>query len=246
MSNDPSNDSQQGLWTFVVEGIRAAIPIAVGYLPIGITFGLLARAADIPTYITMLMSLVIFAGASQFVGINLIALGSNCGEILVTTFVINLRHLLMSASLAPRIEPGYSKGWLSLMSFGITDETFTVASTHTAQHLKPEFLLGLNLLAFTTWNIATWIGLFLAAGIPAAVKTSMGIALYVMFIGLLAPACRHFRAALFIALAAMLVHSVLYYLPFAAAMAAGLKIVCSTVIAALLGAMFFPGEEDEF
>lgn len=241
MSNGIARDLQQWNWISFGEGLKAAVPIAVGYLPIGITFGLLARAADIPIYITILMSLVIFAGASQFVGINLIALGSSYGAILLTTFVLNLRHLLMSASLAARIQPGYSKAWLALMSFGITDETFTVASTREVSHLQLDFLLGLNLLAFTAWNVATWIGLFLAAGLPAAVKTSMGIALYVMFIGLLVPACGKSKAGLVIALIAMTAHSFFSFLPVTASLTPGLKIVCTILVACFIGATFFPG-----
>jgi len=224
-------------------GSKAALPIAIGYLPIGITFGLLAQAADIPDHITILMSLIIFAGASQFVGINLFVLGAGFGEIIFTTFVLNLRHLLMSASLSARIAANSPKTLLSLISFGITDETFALASTHSAVSLHPGFLMGLNLTAFASWNISTWVGLFLAAGLPIAVKASMGIALYVMFIALLAPACRQSRAALFIAGIAMGVNSMLHFIPAFAVMATGLKIVSATVVAALTGALLFTREE---
>jgi len=228
-----------------IQGCRTAFPIAIGYLPIGITFGLLARAAGVPDQITILMSLLIFAGASQFVGVNMFALGAGYGEIIITTLVLNLRHLLMSASLAPRIAPGSSRGWLSLIAFGITDETFTVASTREETNLTPRFLLGLNLTACVAWNLATWIGLFMAAGLPAAVKSSMGIALYVMFIALLAPVCRQSRAALVIAGTAMGINSLMTFLPSMAGMAPGIKIVSATIIAALSGAIFFPGEETQ-
>jgi len=224
------------------DGLKAAIPIAIGYIPIGITFGLLARSAGIPNHITLMMSLVIFAGASQFVGINLIALGTSYWEIVLTTFILNLRHLLMSASLSQRITHGTSKGILALLSFGITDETFTVASFREEAQLKPEFLAGLNLLAFSAWNAGTWMGFFLAAGLAEAVKNSMGIALYVMFIGLLVPSCRRSKATLFIALLAMAVHCLLHYTPSLVFLSTGLKIVITTIITALLGAIFFPEE----
>ncbi|MEQ8201586.1 MAG: AzlC family ABC transporter permease [Syntrophomonadaceae bacterium] len=225
------------------QGCKAGIPIAIGYLPIGMTFGLLARSAGIPDQITILMSLAIFAGASQFVAVNMLALGSGMGEVIFTTFVLNLRHLLMSASLAPRIEAGSSKGWLSIISFGITDETFSVASTRPTPNLNPGLLLGLNLTAFTAWNASTWIGLFIAGGLPVAIKASMGIALYVMFIALLAPACRQSKAALFIAVTAMAVNSLLTFLPALADLSSGIRIVTATVIAALLGAFLSSGEE---
>jgi len=225
------------------DGLKAAIPIAIGYIPIGITFGLLARAAGIPNYITIMMSLIIFAGASQFVGINLIALGTGFWEIILTTFILNLRHLLMSASLSQKVVPGAPKGILSLISFGITDETFTVASFREETKLKPEFLAGLNLLAFSAWNVGTWMGVFLAAGLPESIKASMGIALYVMFIGLLVPSCRRSKATLFIALLAMAVHSLMHYIPSLGFLSTGLKIVITTIAAAFIGAIMFPEEE---
>ena len=225
------------------DGLKAAVPIAIGYIPIGITFGLLARSAGIPNYITVMMSFIIFAGASQFVGINLIALGTSFWEIVLTTFILNLRHLLMSASLSQKVVPGSSKGILALLSFGITDETFSVASFREEAQLQPEFLMGLNLLAFSAWNVGTWMGFFLAAGLPEAIKTSMGIALYVMFIGLLVPSCRRSKATLFIALLAMAVHGLLQYTPSLDFLSIGLKIVITTIITALIGAIIFPEEE---
>lgn len=230
-------------WSAFGSGCQAAIPIAIGYLPIGITFGLLAKSAGIPDHITLLMSLVIFAGASQFVGINLLAIGAGLGEIVLTTFVLNLRHLLMSASLAPKVDPRTSKYYVALLSFGLTDETFTVASFREEAELKKEFLLGLNLLAFIAWNAGTWMGVFLAAGLPLSIKTSMGIALYAMFIGLLVPACQKSRPALLIALLAMAIHSLLYYPPLFRGLSLGLKIVITTVITALAGAIMFSEEE---
>ncbi|MCX5780853.1 MAG: AzlC family ABC transporter permease [Firmicutes bacterium] len=232
-----------GGWSAFRSGCQAAIPIAIGYLPIGITFGLLAKSAGIPNPITLLMSLVIFAGASQFVGINLIAIGASMGEIVLTTFVLNLRHLLMSASLSSKVDPRASKSYLALLSFGLTDETFTVASFREEAELKTEFLLGLNLLAFVAWNAGTWMGVYLAAGLPQSLKTSMGIALYAMFIGLLVPSCQKWRPALIIALLAMTIHSLLYYPPLFSSLSLGLKIVITTLITALAGAIMFSEEE---
>lgn len=238
---NPRNPSEgRGLF---LSGCRAAIPIAVGYIPIGITFGLLAKAAGLPNHIIILMSLVIFAGASQFVAVNLLTLGTAGYEIVLTTLVLNLRHLLMSASLSQKVDRRSSKKYLALLSFGITDETFMVASIREDPALPQEFLLGLNLLAFTAWNAGTWMGVFLAGGLPLTIQNSMGIALYVMFIGLLVPACRNSRPALFIAILAMAIHALLFYQPLFASLSVGLKIVITTVSTALLGAIMFGREE---
>lgn len=92
-----------------LRGVKSGMPIAIGYIPIAVAFGLLARSQDIPNFVSLLMSLVIYAGASQFIGINLFVLGTSFGEIVITTFLLNLRHFLMSATLSQRIESKTTK-----------------------------------------------------------------------------------------------------------------------------------------
>lgn len=223
-----------------LQGLKASIPIAVGYIPIAITFGLVAKSAGIPDYITLLMSFLVFAGASQFVGVNLIALGTNPWEIILTTFILNLRHFLMSASLSMRIDSSVSKAWRYLLAFGITDETFSVASMQKAQLLSPCFIMALNMLAYTAWTVGTWAGIFLASGLPASLQASMGIALYAMFIGLLVPSLRSSRPIVLVVLISMTASFALSWLPFTQTLSAGWKIIISTMIAALVAAIIYP------
>ncbi|OGO78627.1 MAG: branched-chain amino acid ABC transporter permease [Clostridiales bacterium GWB2_37_7] len=227
------------------EGLKAGIPIAVGYLPIAITFGLMTKAAGIPSYVGILMSLVLYAGASQFVGINLLVLGAASWEIVLTTFILNLRHFLMSASLSQSLKPDSSKTFLPLASFGITDETFTVASLNSKDKLDVYYLLGLNIIAYGAWNIGTWFGLFLASGLPQSLKDSMGIALYAMFLGLLIPSAAKSKSVLIIALTAAAIHALIKWLPMFNALSAGWSIIISTIIAAALGAYLYPQEENQ-
>ncbi|MCL6478277.1 MAG: AzlC family ABC transporter permease [Peptococcaceae bacterium] len=222
-------------------GLKAGVPIAVGYIPIAVAFGLMAKAAEIPNHITILMSLAVFAGVSQFVGVGLMAAGVAPWEIIMTTFIINLRHLLMSASISRRIHPGVSKKLLSVLAFGITDETFSVASFRKERQINAEFVLGLNLLAFSAWNVGTWAGIFLATGLPELVKSSMGIALYAMFIGLLVPTLKKSAPVLTIVLLALIIHSVLYWVPLFSFLSTGWKIIITTIVAAAAGAAVFPG-----
>lgn len=229
-------------WPAFRAGLRTGLPIAIGYIPIAIAFGLLAKASGIPNYIAMLMSFVIFAGASQFVGVNLLALGAGLSEIVLTTFILNLRHFLMSASISLRIESAASKKWLALLSFGLTDETFAVAALQKETHLSRHFILGLNLMAFAAWNFGTWIGLFLASGLSESLKLSMGIALYVMFIGLLVPSMKKSQPILAVSLLAMGFHSALHWLNLGN-LSTGWMIIIATVSSALIGAVLFNKED---
>ncbi len=244
---NPFKEATESPWnkgSDFMAGLYAAVPIAVGYLPIAITFGLIARTADLPAHIIVFMSLIVFAGASQFVAVNLISLGTNPWEIVLTTFILNLRHLLMSASLSQRIEPA-SKKRMALLAFGVTDETFSMASLRLEKTLAPSFILGLNMLAYISWVVGTWLGITLVNGIPEAWQASMGIALYAMFIGLLVPVLRQSRQIVILVFIAVSINSLLYYCPAAHFISMGWKIVITTVTASLMAAFIFPREEIE-
>lgn len=227
-----------------VQGVKAAMPIAVGYIPIAIAFGLLAKSLGIPSYISFLMSLLIYAGASQFIGINLMVLGASWWEIVITTFILNLRHFLMTATLSQKLEQQASTKWRMLLSFGITDETFSVTSFQNKQVLSRYFSLGLNTVAFASWNIGTWLGLFCASSLPETLKASMGIALYAMFIGLLVPQVKKSRPALFVALLAIVINSLSAWLPIGEAVSSGWGIIIATVLSAAIGAKLLATEDE--
>ena len=128
------------------------------------------------------MSIAVFAGASQFVALNLLAIGTNYGQIIITTLILNLRHFLMAASLSQRLKPGKLA---PLVAFGITDETFSVLSFQPETENNPRFVLGVNTVAYLGWVSGTFGGSLMGQELPALLQTSMGIALYAMFIGLL-------------------------------------------------------------
>ncbi|MFN4214464.1 AzlC family ABC transporter permease, partial [Exiguobacterium sp.] len=221
-------------------GMRAGIPVAVGYIPIAIAFGLLAKSFEMPNIITLAMSLFIFAGASQFIGVQLIMAGAMYWEIVLTTFILNLRHFLMSASLSQRLETT-SNRFLAAIAFGVTDETFSVASTR-HEATRGHFVLGLNVIAFLAWNVGTWIGVFLAFGLPATIQASMGIALYAMFIGLLVPSLTR-KPVVVVALLAAVTQGFLHWVVMPIIpLSSGLSIIIATFVAASVGALLYREE----
>lgn len=226
-----------------VAGLKAGIPIALGYLPIAVTFGLLARSLGIPGYGAMAMSLILFAGASQFVGVNLLALGASTPEIVLATFILNFRHFIMSSVLSRRFRTGTSRPLLGLLAFGITDESFTVASLRDELFLDPPFVLGLNSAGYCSWNAGTFLGVFLAASVPETLQKSMGIALYAMFVGLLVPSFRRGRPVFLVVLVAMAVNASFSWIPALQSLNGGWGIMAATLVAALFGAWLFPRKE---
>ncbi|MGI6435816.1 MAG: AzlC family ABC transporter permease [Syntrophomonadaceae bacterium] len=236
----PAPTREQDRAQTFTQGLKAGLPIAIGYLPIAIAFGLLARSAGVSVYIAVLMSILVFAGASQFIAAGMLALGTHAGEIVLTTFVINLRHFLMSASLSQRLAPELSKPWRSLLAFGVTDESFTVASLQSQPILTAPFILGLNLIAYLSWVAGTGVGVLLAGGLPAALQASMGIALYAMFIGLLVPSLRKGRPVIIVVLAAIVFQAMMNWVPALCGLATGWKLVLAASAAAMLGAACYP------
>lgn len=223
-------------------GVKAALPLAIGYLPIAATFGLVAQTTGLDPLSTCLMSLLVYAGASQFIALNLLALGIGAGEIIFTTFILNLRHFLMSASLTEKLEPLLPLQWRCILAFGITDETFSLLSFQKSLCLSRYFTLGCNLFAFLAWNFGTWAGLFFAAEFPAILQSSMGIALYAMFIGLLLPSVKKSRPALIVASLSIIINMLYTLLPLGSAFSPGWGIILATIGSAACGAALYKGE----
>ncbi|MGE5631620.1 MAG: AzlC family ABC transporter permease [Caulobacteraceae bacterium] len=228
------------------EGIKAGIPVAIGYVPIAIAFGVLSKSSGIPNLVAMLMSLIIYAGASQFVGIKLMSLGISPFGIVLTTFILNLRHLLMTSYVSQKLQNDTPKELLPLLAFGVTDETFAVASIQKKGEIQPYFMLGLNLMAFSFWNIGTMIGLFMSSWIPEVIINSMGIALYSMFIGLIVPSMRTARPVLYVATASMAINSLFYFVPLLKVVSPSWGIIISTITASLMGSLLDAKEEQVY
>ncbi|MFV9511386.1 AzlC family ABC transporter permease [Tepidibacillus sp. LV47] len=216
------------------KGVKDGLPIAIGYLPIALTFGILSVQAGLTPVQATGMSMWVFAGASQFIAINLLQSHVLITEIILTTFIINLRHLLMSTSLSRKLQTGPFLS--SLLSFGITDETFVVASVnHENSSITPSYFLGLALTAYSGWVLGTFTGSFFSDFIPSNLATGMSIALYAMFIGLLVPSMKKSWQVSFIAvLGGLLSWGLTSLFP---KLSNGWVIILATMIAATIGSL---------
>jgi 4-azaleucine resistance transporter AzlC len=225
-----------------LDGSKQSLPIALGYFPVSFTFGLMAVKGGIPVWIVILISMTNLTSAGQFAGTNLIIAGAGLAEITITTFVINIRYMLMSLSLSQKIVQGIPgiKRWI--MSFGITDETFTVAAMQ-KKDITFSFMTGLEVLPYIGWAAGTAAGAIVCALLPANLQNSMGIALYAMFIALVIPAAKKSRAALTVAVCAILVSSLIKWVPFFSVVSGGWRIIIATFIACTIGAKYFPMED---
>lgn len=166
------------------QGIAAAWPICLGYFPIGLALGVLAQKAGLPWWTVAMMSVLVFAGSAQFICVAMVASEASATSIILTTFVVNLRHVLMSSALAVYLQ-GVSRRFLALYSYGITDESFAVNLTHFREGGWDRYrALIVNHLANSVWIMATVCGALVGQFVP---QGALGIdyALTGMFICLL-------------------------------------------------------------
>ena len=160
----------------------------MGTIPFGLIYGVSARSFGIPTALTQAMSLIVFAGSAQFVIIQLLNASVPAGIILLTACIINLRHALYSASVAPHLK---HRGllWRLLLPYLLTDEVYAVAIIHYQQPgndaPKHWYFLGAGLVLWLTWQVSTTAGVLLGAHIPAS--WSLDFTLPLTFIALVIP-----------------------------------------------------------
>lgn len=169
----------------LASAFRQALPIIMGYVPVGAAFGVLAHKTGLSMLSTMLMSIMVFAGSAQLIAVAMFAAGMPPLSIIATTFVVNLRHLLMSASLAPNLR-SWKKWEMAVFAFEITDESFAVHSTRfsNGDNSKSVSIL-INVIAQLSWCAATWIGFMTGSAIPDVKPLGLDYALPAMFIALL-------------------------------------------------------------
>jgi predicted branched-subunit amino acid permease len=179
--------------------------------------------------------------AGQFAGTNLILSGAGLLEITLTTFIINIRYMLMSLSLTQRIGKSVTLPERLLISFGVTDETFTVASMEEGRLSFP-FLFGLITGPFWGWSIGTALGAMVCSALPDALSSAMGIALYGMFIAIILPPAKKSRPVALILLVSITAVCILRYIPVFQAVTSGFRVIIATIIGAGFGAVFFPIE----
>lgn len=217
-------------------GLKAGLPIAIGYLPIALTFGLLSKTYHVPFYDSVGMSLMIFAGASQLMALPMLAMGTTGLELILATFIINIRHMLMSASINEN-SLKESKWIKALYAFGITDETFSVASLSNVK-ISSSYMFGLITMAYGSWVVNTAMGYIIGASLPHILQKSMSIALYAMFIGLVIPSLKKQRKVVYV----FLCSSVLSTL-FSFVLSMGWAIVAATLLSSLAVEVVFYQKE---
>ena len=196
-------------------GVRDTVPMIVGAIPFGILFGALATSAGLSAIAVMGLSLLVFAGSAQFIAVTLIAAGTPIGVIVVTTFILNLRHALYAASLGPFLG-NIQLRWLIPLSHWLTDETYAVVIKRYESGLEPAhrrwYYAGSGAFMYLNWQICTLIGIFAGRQLQGLQNWGLEFAMIVTFIGIVVPMLRT-RPMVLCALASAIVAVKAYELP---------------------------------
>jgi branched chain amino acid efflux pump len=173
-------------------GARDILPLLVGVAPFGALFGIVSFTANMPFWATQLMSLFVFAGASQFAAVGLLAQGAAIPIIVLTTFIINLRHAFYGASVAGYLT-GLHKAWRRVLAYTITDESYAIAIMHYRSvadgnnAFKHWYFLGANFALYLVWQVSTAIGFWAGDLIGNPLALGLDFTLPIVFIGILIP-----------------------------------------------------------
>ncbi|RJP50316.1 MAG: branched-chain amino acid ABC transporter permease [Anaerolineaceae bacterium] len=230
------NEAKKIFW----DGVRAEVPLLIGVFPFGMIYGALALNAGLSPVESQMMSSVLFAGSAQFVTAQLIQSATPGPVIILTIAVVNLRHMLYSASLAPYLKH-LSMKWKILLSYLLTDEAYAPSVlNYEGKGITPAghwFLLGAGFSLWFTWQVSTAFGIFLGARIPE--ELPLDFALPLTFIAMVVPTLKK-RPMIAAALSAGVIALLAYNLPYKLGLI--LAALTGIIIGTMLESKASPGE----
>lgn len=167
-------------------GVKDCIPTLFGYLSIGFACGVVSKSCGMTIFETVAMSTFVYAGSSQFIAASMILSSASIVQTVLTIFLVNLRHLLMSAAIAPYFKNNSLKKNFTVGVL-MTDETFALASSHGSgnDNINYKWMMGVNITAYLNWIAASFVGACFSSLIYDYKKFGLDFALPAMFIGLL-------------------------------------------------------------
>lgn len=225
-----------------VKGLKAGIPIGIGYLSVSFTFGIMAISLGFSWWQAVLISAFTLTSAGQLAAIGIMTVPFQYLSMLISQLTINLRYAFMSVSLTQKVSKDFKgiKRWF--LGFFMTDEIFAVASSE--KTVTTLYFLGLSVMPWLGWTFGTLAGSLMGSILPDLFVASLSIAIYGMFLAIIIPPAKRSRPILAVILAAALLHCALRFLPILKEIPSGIAISLAAILSALLGAALFPITED--
>lgn len=230
-----------------LKGIKDGIPICLGYLSISFAFGIFACGSGLSIIEAVLMSMTNLTSAGQLAAVSIIATGGGFLELVISQVVINLRYALMSVSLSQKLSSTVKLLDRFLMGFSVTDEIFAVSYSNEGL-VGEKYFYGLMTTPYFGWTIGTLLGACAGNILPEVVVSSLGIAIYGMFIAIVMPKVKQERSVRHCVGLAVILSCILYFVPLFKNIPSGFTVIICAVVSSAVFAFFAPinvSEEEE-
>ena len=215
-------------------GLITGIPIALGYLSVSFTFGIMAVSFGLSWWQAVLISMTTVTSAGQFAGIGIMIHPGQYIQMLISQITINIRYSFMSISIGQKADSRFSGIYRWLLGFFITDEIFAVATKE--NEIRRSYFAGLATLPYLGWALGTFIGNIL----PDRLMSALSVAIYGMFVAVVVPEMKKARPVLIVVIIAIILSCLFYYIPLLSKISSGITITIVAITAAIIGSIFFP------
>ena len=229
--------------TDINKGLKDGLPIGLGYFSVSFAFGLSTVTAGFAIWQALLISMTNLTSAGQLAGVTLMAAIAPFAEIALAQLVINIRYSLMSISLSQKLDNSFTLLDRFFLSAFITDEIFAVASSYPS--ISRKYMRALAVLPYIGWTSGTLAGAVLGQILPADLVSSLGIAIYGMFIAIIIPPAKKSKAVLGVVLTAATLSCLIKYTPISNYISEGFSIIICAIVTATLFAVLCPVKEKE-
>ncbi len=226
------------------EGLKDSIPICLGYLSVSFAFGIFSVKSGLSVLEAVLISMTNVTSAGQLAGVPIITSGGTLIELALTQLIINLRYSLMSVSLSQKFDQSVRMKDKFLISFVNTDEVFAVSSGKKGKVGK-SYMFGLIILPWVGWSAGTLIGAVSGSLFPAVIISSLGVAIYGMFVAIVVPAARDDKNVLRCVCIAVVLSCAFNFIPVLKAVPPGFIIIICAVAASAIMAVVAPIDTED-
>ena len=223
-------------------GLKAGIPIALGYLSVSFTFGIIAVSYGLSWWQALIISMTTVTSAGQFAGIGIMMHPGQYFQMLISQITINIRYSFMSISVGQKADERFRGLSRWLLGFMMTDEIFAVATQE--EKVSRSFFAGLATLPYFGWAVGTLLGAILGSVLPDRLMSALSLAIYGMFVAIVVPEMKKSRPVTIVVILAVLLSCAFYYIPFLSKISSGITITIVAIVPAVVGSVVFPIEED--
>lgn len=224
-------------------GLKAGIPIALGYLSVSFTFGIIAISYGLSWWQALIISMTTVTSAGQFAGIGIMLHPGQYFQMLISQITINIRYSFMSISVGQKADERFTGLSRWILGFMMTDEIFAVATQE--ESVSRSFFAGLATLPYLGWSVGTLLGAILGSILPDRLMSALSLAIYGMFVAIVVPEMKKSRPVLIVVVLAMLLSCAFHYIPFLSSISSGITITIVAISAAVVCAILFPVDEEK-